>query len=275
VTLAAFVAEDLRESLLIMEAFASAVAWLYRGAPRDRETGGLRASGEQTILFADLSKSLVRGASLPPAENAAWKDTGLNLIAQWAKAFGGREFRDRGGDDIWLTFQCADSAVLCAAALQQHARALRSTPVESIAWAFHVALDTGDVTTGAGGNFIGSCIDRSARLAKKLDNPRLLERVLVTPTTAERCSGVLRDRFLVAMDSEVDLAEELAGTPWGAFARFTPLVLDPLSVMTYYQDEINGAATQIAEVTDAGAELRSLEEAGEPEDLEEPSAGSS
>jgi hypothetical protein len=251
-----------RLALLVLQSFSAATAWTYQGELRGREPIDLGDSDEKTILFADLSKSFVRGASLSPHAGFEWKDTGLNLIAQWAKAFGGREFRDRGGDDIWLAFDEPDAAVLCAAALQQHAAALRSTKIDSIWWAFHVALDTGRISEGTSKNFIGSCIDRAAKLAKKLDDETLLARVLVTPDTARQCTPSLREGLLMPMTHDVDLAPELAGTPWEDFARFRPLVLDPNLAMQRLADQISAVAASLRAAVPERSDLRSLEEAG-------------
>jgi len=112
-------ARDLLEARDILASFAAALAGSYQGAKGRRAPSQLAPEREATVLFADITKSVERLVSDGFPVSAEWKNTGLNIAAQWAKAFGGAEIQDRPGDAIWLDFgQRPEAAVMCAAAIQ-------------------------------------------------------------------------------------------------------------------------------------------------------------
>jgi hypothetical protein len=229
------------------------------GAPRSRSRQRI-----SSVLSFDISKSFDHALRNDFEVNYDWKNAGLNLIAQWGKAFGGWEGRDREGDAIWLEFeQPGDPAVLCAAAVQQHALALRSTAVPSLWWGFRVAIDEGPMRMGDGGNTIGLCLDRVSKLAKvRKDDDESIERVLVTPDAARLCSPTLREPQLMArFREEVELEQvDLPG------ARFVPCEVDAVKVLRELCARVSAVAAEItANTTGTQTDLAPITVENSPE----------
>jgi hypothetical protein len=182
----------------LTRSFLAAVAGSYRGPRGARLVYPRPTQRTATLLYVDLSRSREHASKHGVLANHEWKNSGLNLIAQWAKAFGGREMKDREGDAIWLEFaESGDPAVLCAAAVQQHVLALRSTGVDSLWWGLHVAVDHGNLIDGDGGNVVGEPCDRIALIAKGSGEEDLYDDALVTDEAASGCSASLRDERLM------------------------------------------------------------------------------
>jgi adenine/guanine phosphoribosyltransferase-like PRPP-binding protein len=187
-------AERLLVVIARLRAFTAAVAGVYRGRTGVLTQPARAHRRRAAVLFADLAKSYEHALRNDRSQNARWKNDGLGLVAQWGRAFGGTEGRDRQGDDVWLEFErVGDPAVLCAAAVQMHTSALRSTGVADMWWGLRLAVDVGELTPGDGGNTIGERLDRAAKLAKALDDEPSIERTLVTFEAAELCSPALRE----------------------------------------------------------------------------------
>ena len=237
-------AEALLRIVGILRSFtaATAAAWRgWRGERRPAEDVDLRT---RAVLFLDLSKSFDYALRHGVARNFDWKNTGLNLIGQWGKAFGGWEPKDREGDAIWLEFpELGDPAVLCAAMVQQHARALRSTSVPSLWWGFRLAIDDGQLQDGDGPNTIGRCLDRAAKLAKvRKEDEDSIERVLLTPDAAHLCSPALQDQaFLSPFREQVRLEE--VDIPE---AVFVPYELDAPALILQLCSRVREVAAAIA-----------------------------
>jgi class 3 adenylate cyclase len=231
-------AERLMELLLAIRSFAAAFAWSFLGVPDFGSEP--RVTRRRTVLFADLSGSTPQGLRLDRQANVKWKNGGLNLIAQWGQAFGGVEMRDREGDDVVLEFSEADGALLCAALIQEHARVLRSTGVPALSWGFRLALDSDEITDADGGNVIGSCIDRAAKLAKTFRDEQSIERVVLTPETAHLVSEFGR-RFFSQMETEVDIARGEDVGSAADLARFYPCELQRDRLLENYADRLSGA----------------------------------
>lgn len=240
-------AKDLYRVIGILRAFVAASALSYRGSLRGRAVVEHDDKRLATILFADLGKSTKHALQNAFEVNYNWKDRGLNLIAQWGKAFGGREMKDRSGDDVWLEFsQPGNPAVLCATVIQQHAAVLRSTGSPLVRWGFHIAVDAGKLQDGAGGNVIGLCIDRPANLAKAATGDASLERTVVTPEAIKSCSSSLRDGTGVSIcNTEVDLAQNLPDVA-SKYARFVPYHVDAERSTRVLAERIAAVALAIA-----------------------------
>jgi len=195
--LIAAAATELSDVLALVRSFLAAVAGSYRG-PRGARLlyeRPLQRSG--TVLYADLSGSRGHASKHGVTISSEWKNSGLNLIAQWAKAFGGREMKDREGDAIWLEFEeHGDPAVLCGAAVQQYAHALRSMDQPLQWWGLYVAVDHGDLLDRDGGNVMGPPCDRIVSLAKDRGQvEQALEDVTVSGDATARCSVSLHKRL--------------------------------------------------------------------------------
>jgi hypothetical protein len=228
-------AERMKRASRMLRAFSAALAWSFRGAIARPSTPN-NDTRRRTVLFADLSESTRRAIEAGHDVNWRWKTQGLNLIAQWGLAFGGHESKDRAGDDIFLEFPNADSALLCAAVIQQHTKALRSTGVRSMDWGFRIAIDTDQLTTGDGNNVISSGVDIPAKLSKKFkEDEDSTERVLLTPAASDAVSSSFHDLGLLAkMDTEVDLAPEVEFSDALARARFYPYKADTASIVEHF-----------------------------------------
>jgi len=178
----------------VLRAFSAACASDYRG-PRRGERTPQPAEDDRfhTVLLPDIEKSREYARANSFDTNHAWRDAGLNLVAQWGRAFGGLETRDRQGDCAWLEFeQRGDPAVLCAAAIQVHARALRSSGIPRRWWGLRVAVDFGRIRDGDGGNTIGLVIDELNTLAKIVDDDGSIERVVISREAFQSCTPALR-----------------------------------------------------------------------------------
>jgi hypothetical protein len=191
---------------------AAAVAWTFRPpAPRHRAPEvGNRHRG--TVMVADLARSTPRSLRDPHGEATNWTDSALNLVAQWARAFGGIEINERRGDDIYLEFASADRAVLCAAAVQAHAQALRAMGVRELDWSFRITITSGEVTVGEGRNVLGACVNVASKMKEfRKGDEGEFDRVLVAEQALDECSATIREelaeRFAEPFTVELDPRE--------------------------------------------------------------------
>ena len=238
-------AEHMLYTLGMLRAFAAACAGSYRGVRGARVAHKREAQRMAAILFVDISGSLEYALRHDFAENHEWKNSGLNLIAQWGRALGGREMKDREGDAIWLEFERpGDAVVLCAAALQVHASALRSTKVPWLWWAFRLGLDEGQLEDGDGGNVIGPCLDVAAKLAKDHKEVNPVDKGLATPKCQQRCTPPLRnDSCMPPLGTEIVLSE-IEGAP---ATRTMAHVLEPRAIMQEFSKRVKRVGTALAE----------------------------
>jgi hypothetical protein len=245
------VAGELLEVTKVLGTFAAAVAGVYRGTRGQRAPVQLPPEREATVLFVDITKSVERALRDGFEVTANWKNSGLNLAAQWAKAFGGREVQDRPGDAVWLDFgQHPDAAVMCAGAIQQHMRALRLTGLQSLSWTMHMAVDEGRLRDADGGCVAGDCIDRSARCAKVEYDGKRDDGVLVTQETATRCSADLRENGVMSeLPQEIELAgEDLPGS------RITPFSVDSKRVLRVLRNRVHALTERLLPQVEAPEE---------------------
>jgi hypothetical protein len=231
-------AEELLDVLARLRAFVAASSGSYRGSGRAVRSQAAQRIG--TILHVDLAKSKEHAVVHDFVENFEWKNTGLNLTAQWGRAFGAREMKERDGDSIWLEFEeNGDPALLCAAAVQTHVSALRSISVDRLWWVLHAGVDHGRIGDGDGPGAIGLCLDRVGVFAKAGEGKESFEQVFVSPNAAELCSAALRESLTVC-EKEVVLAEGDA-----AGSKVKPRVLESSDAMERYVRGLMAAAQEI------------------------------
>lgn len=245
--LIAAAATELSGVLALVRSFLAAVAGSYRGARGARLPYERPPQRSGTLLYADLSGSREHASKHGVTISSEWKNSGLNLIAQWAKAFGGREMKDREGDAIWLEFEeHGDPAVLCGAAVQQYAHALRSMDQPLQWWELYVAVDYGELLDRDSGNVMGTPCDRIVSLAKDRGHTEhVLEDVTVSGDATARCSASLHERLtplgpaLAAADAKSD-GRVVEGELADAFA------LDAEAAMRDLCERIRATAAAVA-----------------------------
>jgi hypothetical protein len=255
-------ARDLLQARDILASFAAALAGSYQGPKGQRAPSQLPPRREASVLFADITKSVERLVSDGSAVSAEWKNTGLNIAAQWARAFGGVEIQDRPGDAIWLDFgQRSEAALMCAAAIQQHMRALRSSDLRSMSWALHMCIDEGRLRPFDGGAVDGDCIDRSARGAKEEYEEKGEDATLISTTAAARIGAELReDGIMHPLGHDIKLTDaELPG------ALMSVEVVNTSVVMRRLRDRMQALAQRINEQVQSTQQLAVEEQpASEP-----------
>jgi hypothetical protein len=186
-------AEDLLDVLDRLRAFTGALAGDYRG-PDHVVAADQQDERDGTTLSIDIAGSSRHGNTHEPQANKEWQEDGLNRAAQWARAFGGEERRPRKGDELWAEFDAgADGAMLAAAAIQQHADALRATAVDELTWRYHAAVDHGRMHASTVDNTIARCLNTSSKLAKACDRDGESGGVFTIRETLDRCSPALRE----------------------------------------------------------------------------------
>jgi len=229
-------AEALLHLTRMLRAFsrASVGAYLDDGGAVRRARS---AHGEQTALYADLSGSFEHAVAHEIDVDYEWKNSGLNVVSQWGKAFGGTHHQDRQGDAIWLGFESpGDAAAIGAAAVQQHFRVFRSTAAAELTWGAYVVVNHDPLQLADGGNAIGVCLDRAAKLAdRRKHDANIVEQVLLTPEAVSRCSPPLQE--LMSRLEPVELAP--VDHP---HARFIPSALDVDAVMRSWCERVRSAA---------------------------------
>jgi hypothetical protein len=243
------VAERLDDLLERMAAFFAATAGTFCGEDGNRRPGrGVGRTRQATVLSLDVAGSTVHGEVREERAHNRWLREGLNLAAQWTRAFGGWELADRPGDELTVEFEIdGDAAPLAACALLDHSGALRSLGSNEVGWGFHNAIDSGNVEDADGGNAMGSCLNLAAKLAKTGDAKGENEQVLVTRRAAEHCATDLSEAGFATRGDERVLA---TGDDGSEEVRETPWVLDAGKAVEAYCENLaainEGLAAEIA-----------------------------
>lgn len=252
-------AVELLDLLELIGAFAAALSGSYCGqrgarlAPPNAEDARHAA-----ILSLDLTGATPRAESARNARaNKQWVGEGLNLGAQWTRAFGGYEFSDRKGDELTVEFADGDGAALAGAAVLVHTAALRSSGVDELRWEFHTGVDCGEIDDDDGSNVIGSPVNRAVKLAKNADAQAQGRYVPIADEGARHCSASLRTEPLSTGGEEVLLGE----------IRLQPTLLDSREAIRSVTSRVQAAAERMSD------ELPALEEIEAPLQTEPEGAG--
>lgn len=213
--------------------FAAALAMAYRmpGSTLAQQGNGPSSVVQKAILVTDMGNSTGRGIEVSHAQNVEWKNAGLNVVAQWGRAFGGSERWARDGDDVILVFDNANSALLCACMIQEHFAALRSTSVLRLSFHFRIGIDVYPLTHADGGNLLSSGIDIAKKVTKhNKDNDDvegILDRIWVTP----RCADFLSQPLAGLVREDQSSLFEVTERPEG---RFYPSTADRQGILSAY-----------------------------------------
>lgn len=241
--------EDQREALVaaagemfdvleLVRAFVAAAAGLYRGF----WDGHLRPLGENqrtvTVLSVDIAGSSVHGSKHDAPDHRKWIGAGLNLAAQWSRAFTGREGKAREGDEVWIEFPPGDAAVVCGAAILQHAAALRSAEIEEISWRFHVGAHTGELEEDDGNNVVAHAMNKVTKLSKECDKEATEDGVHLTPEAWKACSAELVEGQFGRRGERIELAGD----------AFRPFTVDSTGVMAAFSERVRALSGRLAKV---------------------------
>jgi class 3 adenylate cyclase len=246
-------AEDLLDLLERLTAMGAALAGVFRGDREGRQQATRDRSGRHlSILYLDIAGYTEHGEACDERSHNSWARAGLDLAAQWTRAFGGRERPERRGDDIVVEFaEDGDATVLAAAVVQSHTRALRSTGIDSVAWRFHAGVDCGAVEEQHGDVF-GRCLNRAAKIAKRGDGKTDASLVILTQEARERCSPDFRETPIAELGESVSLGE-------GEQYEVRPVTVSSASVLTRYVGRLGDAAGRLAtELQHAPAEEQAV-----------------
>lgn len=199
------VAAALERTCGLVKARAAATAWRYRGIKQRRA----RHEGEErfraTAMVADLAGSTPRSVREPHPASSRWNQDALDLVAQWAWTFGGFQINESNGDDIKIEFPDEDSAVLCAAVVQAHTKALRGLDESPLDWQLRITIDSGELTA-SDRNLLGRCLNLATKLKDfRKDDPDAFERVLITDNALRHCSAAIRERLATRFDEQFPL----------------------------------------------------------------------
>jgi hypothetical protein len=202
-------AEALLDTLDLIESFVASTAGEFRGEDSERRpTGTASKQRDVSVLSFDIVGATVFGQLHDSEATHRWKEEALDAAAQWTRSFGSWPTGTRRGDEIKVEFdEAGDAAILCAAVVQQHMAALRSTGGEDVGWRFHCAIDCGQVEEGPD-NLTGSCLDRSSKLAKLCDGGGETDDIFITKESRGRCSPELREKPLATPLPEVSFDED-------------------------------------------------------------------
>jgi class 3 adenylate cyclase len=216
---------------------SSAVAGIYRGVPRPTGSSrGLPSPRHATVMVADLAGSTATSMRLAHDAAVGWGNEGLALVDQWARAFGGIQVGAREGDAIRVEFADADAALLCAAVVQRHVLALRSTG--RAGWRCRVAIDTGEISDSDSYNTLGRPINVASKLVKFCpEHDDAFDRVLLTPAAAQELCARLREGLLAEMPDVFEIAPDYAAEVTDTGASFRPLRVDSAAAVAVLLSE--------------------------------------
>jgi hypothetical protein len=197
-------ARELLDMTELLGAFAASLAGVFRGVRGGRDPSGAQ---HRTVLSLDIADSSHHSEVSSPRSYTTWVEDGLDIAAQWTRAFGGWELPERKGDEITIeSDEHGDAIALAAAAVLCHTRALRSTGIDEISWRFHSGIDCGEVEP-QNNNLIGRCLNRAAKIAKLGDGKDEAKLVMLTKEAAERCSDEMRREPVATWGEPLTLAE--------------------------------------------------------------------
>jgi hypothetical protein len=200
----ALAAEELFDLVRQIKALMAGVAGDYRGPLHGRLLEPPVDKRNSTVLSLDIARSRSHEREHRDTHNE-WKNQGLDIAAQWARALHGREGKHREGDDIWFEFDVGDKALIGAALIQAHAAAMASTGIDEISREFHVALDTGELEQGNVANTNGPCMDRVTKIARPADPETKTNHVFVSQEAWRHCSTGLHDAEVRAIEWEGEI----------------------------------------------------------------------
>ena len=230
-------AEAIKRVIDAARSRSSAVAGICRGVPRP--TGSsykLPSPRRATIMVVDLAGWTATSVRLAHDAAVDWGNQGLELVDQWARAFSGAQVGAREGDAIRLEFASADAALLCAAAVQRHLLALRSTG--RAGWRSRVAIDTGEISDTDGYNTLGRPINVASKLVKFCaEDDSAFDRVLLTPTTAQGLCARLREGVLVEFKEVFEIAPDYAADVQDKGLSFRPFEADAAATIAVLLSE--------------------------------------
>jgi hypothetical protein len=196
-------ARELLDMTELLGAFTASLAGAFRGVRGGREPTAQHLS----VLSLDIAGSSHHSEACDARSHTTWVEDGLDIAAQWTRAFSGWERPERKGDEITIEFEDdGDATALAAAAVLCHTHALRSTGIDAISWRFHSGIDCGEVES-LDNNLIGRCLNRAAKIAKCGDGRDGAKLVLLTKQAAERCSDEMLREPVATWGERLTLAE--------------------------------------------------------------------
>ncbi|HSK49691.1 MAG TPA: hypothetical protein VK889_04255 [Solirubrobacterales bacterium] len=230
-------AGELSNTLRLLKAFLAAATGIYRGAQDARIARPPTDKRNSSVLSLDIAGSRAHEEKYPQTHRE-WRSDGLDVAAQWGRAFSGREGKHREGDDLWFEFAVGDAAVIAAACVQCQASALASTGLDAIKREFHAAVDAGELEEGNKGNTQGPCMDRVTKVAKACDRQADTNYVFVTKDAWTHCSADLRDAGVrdERWEAEAELDD---GTP------ITPVAIDSERLLRRYCERLAELAAAV------------------------------
>jgi hypothetical protein len=159
---------ELTEQITI---FTAALSGAFCCMPHNGESSSqLPSQRESTVLLIDIKGYRAHRHShqgTDAVKHRNWATRGVELVAQWARAYGGVERPEIKGDEILMEFsQSADSAILAAASVLSHTSALRSMNIDAFTWQFHNGIDHGYIDVGEK-SVMGECIDNASAFCKQ------------------------------------------------------------------------------------------------------------
>jgi hypothetical protein len=230
-------AVELLDVIELIGAFNAASAGNYCGPKGARlPSPHFQDARHAAILSLDLTDSTPHAELVNARENKRWVGEGLNIAAQWTRAFGGYEFSDRKGDELAVEFDDGDGAALSAAAILCHTAALRSVGLNDLHWDFHTGVECGEIDDDDGSNVIGSPINRAAKLAKEVDDELQKTFVPIADEGARHCSQSLRSEDLSETGPEVTIGGRL----------IHPRLLDSAKALEQIETQVRETAKDMA-----------------------------
>lgn len=235
----AFAAARLEDTIKVVRALLAACAGAYRGPEDAHLRKPPHARRHAAVLSLDIAGSRAHEHRHPRGHDA-WKNQGLNMAAQWARALGGWEGRNRFGDDLLIEFESGDSAALCGALVQCHAEALRSTGIDAISRRFHAGLDCGQIVSQTGGSTDGPCMDRVCFIAEECEDGSPTTDVYLTPEAWAFCSKAMQTESI-----QLDGWNKRISLDHGQ-TQLRPVAIDSHALLRRYTACLIGLSREIA-----------------------------
>jgi hypothetical protein len=219
-----FVGERMKGLNAMLMSRAAALNWNYRVLRKPAPEPG--EARRITVLAADMSGSTKASVRNTHDAYRAWTRDCLNLCVQWGAAFGGEEISRREGDAVFIEFDDVDHAVLCAAVIQQHTKALRNTGRRAPHWRLRLSVDQGELSVGDN-NALSSALNVASKLCDaQKDDESCVDRALLTPDAKDAASPAVREHLCQEQSTEIviDPEPDLHGLDAGK--RFLPFAVD-------------------------------------------------